>query len=147
MIRLAVLSLCLALPASARAAEPDDLADDVACAPEQCDAGVVCPYAFDPDEPDGEWRTLGADCRAGALAGGLRLACRDGDELAGDELFCPPDDAHPAALDITNPVDPSSAPKPPTPGPKPKACAVDDSGGGLSLLVLVFGLARARRRR
>jgi hypothetical protein len=145
MIRLALLSLCLALPASARAAEPDDLAD-VACALEQCDAGVVCPYAFDPDEPDGEWRTLGADCRAGAIAGGLRLACRDGDELAGDELFCPPDHAHPTALDLTHPVDPSTAPKPP--GPKPKACAVHDGGGGLSLLVLaVLGLARARRRR
>jgi MYXO-CTERM domain-containing protein len=146
MIRLAVLSLCLALPAAARAAEPDDLTG-VACALEQCDAGVVCPYAFDPDEPDGEWRTLGADCRAEAVAGGLRLACRDGDELAGDELFCPPDDAHPDALDLTQPVDPSSAPKPPTPGPKPKACAVHDGDGGLALLVLALGLARARRRR
>ena len=57
MDRDGVFALCLALPASARAAEPDDLAD-VACPLEQCDAGVVCPYAFDPDEPDGEWRTL-----------------------------------------------------------------------------------------
>lgn len=145
MIRLAIFSLCLALPAAARAAEPDDLTD-VACALEQCDAGVVCPYAFDPDEPDGEWRTLGADCRAEAVAGGLLLQCRDGDELAGDELYCPPDHAYSGALDLTRPVDPSSAPKPPKP-PGPKGCSVHDDGGGLALLVLALGLARTRRRR
>lgn len=146
MLRLALLSTCLAAvpTASARAAGSGDLADPDCTLDAQCLSGVACPYAFDPDEPDGEWRTLGADCRDEATAAGLRLRCRDGDDLAGDELFCPPD--HPAVADLTNPVDPSAVPKPP--GPKPKACAVHDGDGGLSLLLLaVVGLVRARRRR
>lgn len=149
MLRLtAVLSLCLAaLPAaSVRAEGPRDLSDNSCTPAEQCVSGVLCPYAFDPDEPDGEWRALGADCRDEAIAAGLSPRCRDGDELAGDELFCPSDESD-AAATLTDPAAPAPAPGPSPPKPKAKGCSVHGGEGGLSLLVLAaLGLARRRRR-
>lgn len=141
-----VLTLALLLPAlPARAGTPD------ACTPDdQCPSGVLCPYAFDPDEPDGEWQELGADCREFALESGLQWRCQDGDELAGDALYCPSDDDRPLGPDaFANRGDPSSAPKPPKP-PKPKAkgCTVHDDADGAGLLALAgLLLTRLRRRR
>ena len=109
---------------------------------------MQCPYAFDADEPDGEWRTLGADCREEAIAAGLYMRCRDGDDLAGDALFCPPDETDGPQATLANPASPAPAPGPSPPKPKAKGCSVHDGEGGLALLMLAaLGLARARRRR
>lgn len=134
-----------ALPAGAEAPLGDACTPDV-----KCPDGLLCPYAFDPDEPDGEWQALGADCRELALQAGMQWRCRDGDDLAGDALYCPPDDAGLLGPDdLTDAPDPVGAPKPPKP-PKPKAkgCAVHGDADGTGLLALAaLLLARLRRRR
>src|SRR5580700_2755115 len=92
MLRRPVVLMVLALASTARAdvPPPPDSPDAHCSLEEQCKAGVLCPYAFNPghklapgEVPEGQ------ACRSDALAKGLEQRCRHGSNYSGDELFCP----------------------------------------------------------
>ena len=131
--------LVIASPAAARADVPPapDSPDAHCSLAEQCDKGVLCPYAFRPGTPPapGEVR-VGEACRSGALAQGLERRCRSGGNYSGQELFCPK-----GATGTWK-----------APGKASSRCAAaagDDEGGSATALAMAGGLmivARKRRR-
>jgi MYXO-CTERM domain-containing protein len=89
---LLALPLVLAFASTAHAdvPPPPDSPDAHCTLAEQCDKGVLCPYAFHPGKPPAPGEApVGEACRSAALAQGLERRCRHGGNYGGEELFCP----------------------------------------------------------
>lgn len=153
MVRFRTLALgtALTLPAVARAdIPPDPDSADAHCTPaEQCPSGVYCDYAFRPGQPDGDWKEVGAACRADAEGRGLERRCRNGGNYGGKNLYCPRGEKgswSPGGASSAPPAPTPASPTAPSPAKSGGFCSVRDASGA-SLLALLPLLALRRRRR
>jgi MYXO-CTERM domain-containing protein len=160
VLALSASPVALCLPASARAdIPPDPDSPDAHCTKaEQCPDGELCPYAFRPGQPEGDWKNVGADCRAAVASKGLERRCRNGGNYSGENLYCPPGStgswtapgqtptpAPPVVPDTKVVLDAKVAAKTDPPTTKAGMCSLTDNHG-FGLLALL-GLFMLRRRR
>jgi hypothetical protein len=139
---LIVIGFVFVPTARADVPPPPDSPDAHCSLAEQCDKGVLCPYAFHPGAPPapGEAR-VGDACRSSATTQGLERRCRSGGNYSGQELFCPK-----GATGTWKPPGPAAS--------RCSAAAGDDGIGGMPAVAVAGGLmliarrkrARARRR-